>query len=379
MSQPNKGNILIVDDTPANLQLLANLLSDHGYEPRPAPNGRLALAAARRFPPDIVLLDINMPDMNGFDVCRAFKQDAQLKEIPILFISALNATEDKLTAFDAGGVDYITKPFQFAEVLARVETHLKLARQQREIEQLRQQERDHYENLTQMKNDVLQTVSHDLRNPLTAITASLEMLHATNAINPEDEFAQRFMLLIERATKQMTTLITDVLDLARLDTGVALTPQLTDIDPFLRSIAHDFEPNAQQKNHTLTFNPLNHSCYVNIDQINMTRAIGNLLSNAIKYTPKGGQITLSLTTTPTHAQIHVQDNGLGIPTEDIPHLAQKFYRVNQESHMEQEGTGLGLAFVFTLVDKHNGHINIDSALGQGTTITVNLPLASLPA
>src|SRR5687767_6228124 len=128
-------SILVVDDTPANLQVLAGMLKDRGYKVRPVPGGKLALLAARRDPPDLILLDINMPEMNGYEVCEYLKADDKLKGIPIIFISALTEQLDKVKAFATGGVDYITKPFQLEELHARVETHLKLRRLQIELEE----------------------------------------------------------------------------------------------------------------------------------------------------------------------------------------------------------------------------------------------------
>jgi len=136
---PVAASILIVDDTPANLQVLAGMLKDRGYKVRPVPGGKLALAAARRDPPDLILLDINMPEMNGYEVCEHIKADEKLKGIPIIFISALTEQLDKVKAFATGGVDYITKPFQMEELHARVETHLKIHRLQTELEQLNSQ------------------------------------------------------------------------------------------------------------------------------------------------------------------------------------------------------------------------------------------------
>jgi putative two-component system response regulator len=130
MISPEKGNIMVVDDTPANLKLLADMLGEHGYEVRPLPSGKAALKAASIDPPDLILLDINMPEMKGYEVCERLKADPLLREIPVIFISALNEIEDKIQAFRHGGVDYVTKPFQFEEVLARVETHLTLRRYQ---------------------------------------------------------------------------------------------------------------------------------------------------------------------------------------------------------------------------------------------------------
>ena len=130
-----KPSILVVDDTPANLQLLASMLKERGYKTRPVPSGLLALQAALSEPPDLILLDVNMPEMNGFEVCQSLKADEKLKDIPVIFISALNEVLDKVRAFAVGGVDYITKPFQFDEVQARVDTHLKIRHLQEELEQ----------------------------------------------------------------------------------------------------------------------------------------------------------------------------------------------------------------------------------------------------
>ena len=131
---PDKPNILVVDDTPANLQLLASMLKERGYKTRPVPNGTLALQAALSEPPDLILLDIHMPDIDGYEVCQSLKADEALKDIPVIFISALNEVLDKVKAFSVGGVDYITKPFQVDEVQARVDTHLKIRRLQEELE-----------------------------------------------------------------------------------------------------------------------------------------------------------------------------------------------------------------------------------------------------
>src|SRR5687767_6641011 len=128
-------SILVVDDTPANLQVLAGMLKERGYKVRPVPGGKLALLAARRDPPDLILLDINMPEMNGYEVCERLKADDNLMGIPVIFISALTEQIDKVKAFAIGGVDYLTKPFQMEELHARVETHLKLRRLQVELEE----------------------------------------------------------------------------------------------------------------------------------------------------------------------------------------------------------------------------------------------------
>ena len=161
-NSPTKGNILVVDDTPANLRLLNSMLRDNGYDVRPVPNGRLALTGAKAIPPDLVLLDIIMPGMDGYEVCRALKKDMNLKDVPVIFISALNEVSDKIKGFKAGGVDYISKPFQTEEVLARVETHLALKNLRKELESKNARLQQVNEALLESKAnlDKAQTIAH---------------------------------------------------------------------------------------------------------------------------------------------------------------------------------------------------------------------------
>src|SRR5476649_1220083 len=179
-------SILVVDDTPANLQVLAGMLKDRGYKARPVPSRKLALLAAKAHPPDLILLDINMPEMNGYEVCELLKADEQLKGIPVIFISALTEQLDKVKAFAIGGVDYLTKPFQMEELHARVETHLKLRRLQIELEETNAQlaktngvllrKQEELLDLHHRKDEFLAMLSHELRNPLAPILNAVHLL-----------------------------------------------------------------------------------------------------------------------------------------------------------------------------------------------------------
>jgi len=175
-TKTNKGIILIVDDTPANLGVLSDMLTSTGYSVRPAPNGRLALRAAENDPPDLILLDINMPEMNGFEVCRRLKSDDKLKSIPVLFISALTDTRDKIKAFESGGLDYITKPFQEEEVIARVTTHLQNRQLRKELET---KNRVLQQEIVQRKSadEKLKRYSEQLEEMVTERTSALEKAH----------------------------------------------------------------------------------------------------------------------------------------------------------------------------------------------------------
>ena len=164
--------MLVVDDTIENLRLLSDLLGEHGYEVRAVTNGRQALQAAEHDPPDLILLDITMPEMDGYEVCRRLRAGRASRDVPVIFLTALTDTADKVLAFDAGGVDYVTKPFQFEEVLARVKTHVALRRAQSALAESYARLRD----LEQLRDDLVHMVVHDMRSPLTALLIRLRIL-----------------------------------------------------------------------------------------------------------------------------------------------------------------------------------------------------------
>ncbi|NJL95530.1 MAG: response regulator [Anaerolineae bacterium] len=370
MQKAHLADVLIVDDTPENLKVLEVILGERGYHVRPAPSGRFALQSAAAVVPDIVLLDINMPGMDGYAVCEAFKADPRLRDVPIIFVSALDETWDKLQAFKVGGVDYITKPFDPAEVLARLETQLSIHFKQRQIEQLRAQDRSYYETISRIKDDYLNAVSHDLKTPISSIKTTLYLLRKHGF---EDALrAQDYLARIEQDVSRMHQLIDDILELARLETGLALHPAEVALPDFLERTLESVVTLAQQREIHLYLENHTHANAV-FDAARLQRALQNLLSNAVKYTEPGGQVTLAAFRQAEHLVFEVQDTGLGIPEADLPHIFARFYRVDHAPHQAIDGTGLGLSIVRAVVQQHNGQVEVESTLGQGSTFRIRLP------
>ncbi|MEO1270013.1 MAG: response regulator, partial [Myxococcota bacterium] len=214
MGAPYRGELLIVDDMPDNLRLLSKLLREHGYKVRPARNGPQALAAVDGSVPDLVLLDINMPGMDGYEVCRRLKSTEHAVDLPILFLTAMDSVEHKIRGFQAGGVDYITKPFQQEEVLLRVETHLTLRSQRQQLEaqytRLRQ--------LEEMREGLVQMIAHDIKAPLQSILGFSQLLVRLGQ-SVEDPRVGRYGRIIDNGARTVLDMVQAMLDVSRLEEG----------------------------------------------------------------------------------------------------------------------------------------------------------------
>jgi len=350
--QSQTSNILIVDDMPANVLLLARMLTERGYKPRPVLSGKLALQAARAEPPDLILLDINMPEMNGYEVCERLKADEALKEIPVIFISALSETIDKVKAFHVGGVDYVTKPFQFEEVYARVQTHLQLRR------------------LEKLRDDLTHMVIHDLRNPLTVIFGVLELLEDSESQTLSAD-TRGFVTAARRSTKDMINMISSILDVNKMGAGeMKLQREPCKIDALIRDVVAANQPFPE--NRTVTLDAAGSSPTVAVDIGLFRRVFQNLLGNALKYTPAGGDVRIAVTPSASEVRIAVTDTGPGIAPEYHQRIFEKFGQV--EDRHNRVGTGLGLTFCKLAVEAHGGRIGVESEVGKGSTFWFALPL-----
>ncbi|MDJ0708598.1 MAG: hybrid sensor histidine kinase/response regulator [Leptolyngbyaceae cyanobacterium MO_188.B28] len=369
----NKGNILIVDDAPDNLRLLSRMLVQQGYDVRSAISGALALRAVHTIPTDLILLDINMPKMNGFEVCEQLKQDVATCEIPVIFLSAYSNAVDKVKAFRAGGIDYITKPFQVEEVLARVENQLTLRRLQIELQQakadaLRALERE--KELNRLKSEFVSMITHDFKTPLASIQGFAGLLQAAEE-GLTEATKIRYFDKIDAAIEHMRQLLDNVLLISGAEVGkLQCHPTRLNLESFCRDLVESMQL-SQDHNNSIRFTCASESPQANIDPMLLRQILSNLLANAIKYSPAGEVIQFDLICQDNTAQLRIQDHGIGIPQDDLCDLFQAFHRCNNVGQIR--GTGLGLAVVKKCVEAHSGEIHLESQEGEGTTVTVTLP------
>jgi signal transduction histidine kinase len=371
--EPEPGGLLVVDDTAANLKLLTRVLGDAGFRVRPVASGEAALAAARSEAPDLVLLDVDMPDMDGYEVCRRLKAEPALVEIPVLFLSALGETEDKLAAFAAGGVDYVTKPFRVEELRARIATHLEMQRLRKALE-VRNRELDasyrKLRELERMRHDLIHMLAHDMRSPLMGISGYLELLEIDRA-----DLAEHHRDYVARALDATRTLVRHVdamLDVDRLESSrvpvAAADHRLRDL---LERAIVALGPIGASR--IIWRSDSDSSVRASCDAELMTRVAGNLISNALIYSDEDQSVEVAIRAVGAGtARVEVRDHGPGVPAEVRPRMFEK-YVARGVARGRTRSMGLGLAFCRLAVEAHGGRIGFESPESGGATFWFELP------
>ena len=395
------GNILVVDDTKENLRILVEDLGKEGYKVRPALNGQSALEAARKETPDLILLDIIMPGMDGYQVCDALKADKDLKDIPVIFISALDEVGDKVKGFSAGGVDYISKPFQAEEVLARVETHLTLRHLRKELEEkntrLQQtneqlkveiEERKQAEEKRRMLESHLQQitkmeaigtlaggVAHEFNNALMGVMGNIELLELDL---PENDGMNESFEAMKGSVHRMSRLTNQLLAYAR---GGKYQPRDLKLDDFVMEtlpiLQHDLKSEIRVETHFPKDIP-----YIRADHAQMQMVLSAILANSNEAIEDEGLIRITAGSNDIdedfikehpglkpgpHVCLTVEDDGKGMDEETKNGIFEPFFTT------KFQGRGMGMAAVYGIIKSHDGAITVNSEPGKGTVVRIYLP------
>ncbi|MDE3068732.1 MAG: hybrid sensor histidine kinase/response regulator [Verrucomicrobiota bacterium] len=359
-----RARILVVDDQPANLQIVGSILGNLGHEIVPALDGPTALKRMAARLPDLILLDLILPGMDGCEVCRRLKANPEWSDVPIIFLSAADDKDLIVRALDAGGVDYITKPFNHAELISRVRTQLAL-----------KVARDRLRQIAEDKDELIGILTHDLKNSLGGMSMSAELL-CDRVARLNDERLVKLADNIRRTSVQSLTYLKEYLANAAADHVFVPKPAVVSLADAAAAVVRQYQEMARRKELEIRTELPPGDSTVRADASALGQVLDNLLSNAVKFSPPGKRIFVSVRPAPGHVESAIRDEGPGFTAEDRTRMFRRYGRLSARPTGGEPSTGLGLSIVRKLVLAMDGEVICESSPGQGATFTIRLPRAS---
>jgi len=364
MSAPDSFRVLVVDDQSSNIQVVGSILGKLGYEIVPAADGATAMKRIALRAPDLILMDVIMPGLSGFEVCRQIRENPAWKDIPVIFVSAADDKELVVRAFDEGGVDYVTKPFNHAELLSRVRTHLML-----------KAARDRLFQLAEDKDELLGILAHDLKNHLSGMQLSAQLLkeRMDPANNPK---TGRLVDNMCQSTSQLLGFVKEFLANASVDHGFQLQRQRVNLAESITSVVQEYQAAAARKNLQLHLALPPEDTHVYADNTALNQVLDNLLSNAVKFSLPERHIHIAVRPEDEFIECIIRDEGPGFTPDDKLRMFRRYGRLSARPTGGEPSTGLGLSIVKKLVLEMGGEVVCESQPGEGATFTLRLPSAA---
>jgi len=364
MAAPASFRVLVVDDQSSNIQVVGSILGKLGYEIVPATDGATAMKRIALRAPDLILMDVIMPGLSGFEVCRQIRENPAWKDIPVIFVSAADDKELVVRAFDEGGVDYVTKPFNHAELLSRVRTHLML-----------KAARDRLYQLAEDKDELLGILAHDLKNHLSGMQLSAQLLkeRMAPAGNPK---TGRLVDNMCHSTSQLLGFVKEFLANASVDHGFQLQRQRVNLAESITSVVQEYQAAAARKNLQLHLALPVDDTHVYADTTALNQVLDNLLSNAVKFSLPERHIHITVRPEDEFIECIIRDEGPGFTPDDKLRMFRRYGRLSARPTGGEPSTGLGLSIVKKLVLEMGGEVVCESQPGEGATFTLRLTSAA---
>jgi two-component system sensor histidine kinase/response regulator len=361
LNENGASRILVVDDQIANIQLVGAVLGNLGCEIIPASDGATALKRVALRTPDLILLDLLMPVMGGCEVCLRLKENPDWKDIPVIFLSAADDKDLIVRALDSGGVDYITKPFNQAELISRVRTQLAL-----------KVARDRLKQLAEDKDELLGILAHDLKNYLGGINMSAELMSGQIERFKDERLIQLSDNMI-RPSASALAFVKEFLVNSATDYNLTLKPATVNLANIVRAAVAEYHEAARRKKIIIETDFPPENIFALADFFALDQILDNLISNALKFSPSGKQVFISIRPAGKFVECVIRDEGPGFTTEDKAKMFRRYGRLSARPTGGEPSTGLGLSIVLKLVQAMHGELLFESNPGQGTTFTIRLP------
>lgn len=380
----NQGTILVADDNEANRELLEAWLTEAGYDVALASDGHSTLEYVRNHPVNVLLLDVMMPDLDGFEVCRRIKSDPELDSLPVVLVTSLRDVQHRVRGNEVRADDFLSKPINKDELLSRVKSLLRLKRTHDQLVEANgeiRKKNGELESLHQMKEDLSRVLVHDLQNPLSAILGYLELVQMENEGNLKDS-QSRFINTALEICQDLTCMVRNILDISVLEEGgLKLKKQAICLADLTETVvSHSILPAAKQQGVRVKNNvdAKDLSAVIGDEEI-MKRVLMNLLSNALKYSPEGGVIETRSHREANRVIYEVVDEGPGIPDEFLDRVFEKFVKIESHGEVNRTGRGLGLAFCRMALEAHGGTIWAERNPNRGSRFCFSFPILETQA
>jgi len=368
--------VLIVDDNKENIDLIAYFLKPQNYQIFTALDGYEALEIVERDEPDIILLDIMLPKMDGFQVCERIKKDRKTQFIPIIMITALKELKDKIRSLEVGADDFISKPFENVELLTRVKSLLRIKKYHDEIQQKNIELEEKNKTLLRLdkfKEELNHLIVHDMKNPLFVIQGNLQMMSMA-VEQTASPTLKKYLDRIDRSTQNLLRMVLNLIDIAKIEDGkMELNQELVDMNDLVNKCVQRFEDHPENKNKTIATDLTDGGTTLKVDSSVMERVFDNLISFAIANVPEDGRVEIGSKRLNNNLEYFIHDHGQQIPMKYSGEMFNKFSQAEMKKEGYRLGRGLGLTFCKLAVEAHGGSLSIDPNNKIGNRFLLNLP------
>jgi two-component system, sensor histidine kinase and response regulator len=367
--------ILVVEDKQDNIDLISYFLKPQNYEIQVAMNGETAIEMITKSPPDIILLDIMLPRMNGFEVCERIKKDPKTRFIPVIMITALKELKDKIHSLEVGADDFITKPFENVELLTRVKSLLRIKKYHDQLEQKNKE----LLRMDQFKDELAHLIVHDMKNPIFVIQGNLQMM-GMGLNEPNSNVLKKYVDRIERSTQNLLRMVLNLIDIAKIESGeMKLNRELVKLNDLIERCVKKISEYPENSSKNIVLDMSSDVPMTSMDNSVIERVLDNIITFAVSNINNEGNVEINTSFENDTICCQIKDDGVRIPEEYQNSIFEKFSQVEIKNEGYRVGRGLGFTYSRLAIEAHNGKIYLDNQTNIGNNFIIHIPIQAISA